>query len=404
MDIEAFYQRRPGDLVFLKSDIDLLPDGSTLIHGGDTLTKTDGAWFSGSHPLSSFSPSAHGETAIKSLPSDWEYPHDTLEQYQWKVNDVARAAAARHGVSGVPETMTALEVDLGKFPVGRGTRIINQSVLNDLAVLPPDSLVSCGHPDADDFTLWRRERHSWVRAYGPMHCDITGAVIVEEVGGVEYGFEWADAVGDSSADPAVDQFKVKMWKTGQESAGRYSWCGVFRQVMSYLGVDANIVREIELSPLSARGQRVTPQQAAAMPLGTLFRYVRSNGNTIWCQRVSDAGNSSGTRRILAFDQNFEPVHNGGNYASNMSLLGRVGERVPMPNRNTLALLNSMRSGTRIALQPEGDGFVLNGQGRFGQPGDIWRHALSGYWGVGLNSQACYLIVGEWPEHAPGPVF
>lgn len=358
-EIEPYYERRPGDLVFTNTELQRFPDGTSIVHGGDVFIKRGEAWARETgRRTTNLSPSPHGETALKAYPEGYDYPHDTLEQYQWKVRDVVLTAAARHGVSGVPETLANLEVTEEKFPIGRGARIINPATLNDLRVLPCDSIISYGHPNAEDFALYRRTDFGWTRIYGPSHHQQSGGAVVEEVGGVGLRYGWLELRGDSSADPAIDEFKVKTWDEGRRGSSRHSWCGVWLQVVNYLGINEQLVTDIKNAhatnghPLM-HGQRVTPAEAATCPIGTVFQWVNGDGDLYWFQRAQRS-NLARCRRVYAVDAEGNKLQSPmGQFASNgMTLLGYPGECVEMQTDNLLGRMQALSPRMAWGFQPD----------------------------------------------------
>lgn len=298
---------QPGEGITTFEQIEALPVGSVIAESHNeraTYTRVgENVWRSNldGDTLYDDSFSLSGYNVVVSVPEDWTPPPPpTLHQFKWRFRDNALDGMHAHGVRTevVMEGLRALDVaDAAQFPPGVGLVIENPV---DRDSLPEGTVILVGTPDVlDSFGVYLRQGHGWTKLVGERrYIGDHGPVRVALVGGEEVHQDWIDAIGEGTAE--VDNFKAQAWLVCSKIARAQSWCSTFNSIMNRVGVNETCLDHMTHAG-HAVGDEVNPEEAARLPVGTVLRRVREDGQT-WYIRTADATNRARTRRVMAWGE------------------------------------------------------------------------------------------------------
>jgi hypothetical protein len=356
MDVD--YRPRIYDSIMSQRTLDNLPVGATVLYSLDPYTKMGegNQWArSGRGGVVPLSPDPiGGMTVLRSLPEGFEWPHDTLTQFKWRMYHVARYEAERHSVSGAKEALETLGIRRPQFLPGVGMRVCWNRWVDNLTNLPIGSLISSGIPEENTFTLWERATSGWVLRFGSETTARVRWVTVERVGSEYVEQDWINEVGIPD-DPALVRFKGEAWTLGTLAQSRHSWCGVFAQVMARFGITSQSVNEAALLPDPDRpevGAFVSPEVARTLPPGTLLRGYGTEGRVRLFVRRNTATNTSLTEQVGAWGADGLPISNVRNSVNEMQVVGYPGNTEFVVSENVREFVRGLSPGIQFDMNEE----------------------------------------------------
>lgn len=201
------------------------------------------------------------------------------------------AQAYRHsiGIDPVHAALRRLEVELrGAVGVGEWFDPYDQSVR------PIDGSLSMMNTEYPEFySVAQYTAGGWKSLIGhPTPSDLARFVV-----------ETPDSVGtvpvyQPGDEDRILRFKAKAWTVGDRARRDSSWCGSYLDAMRKAGVTADSRHYAPVTPGGARiGDTVSPDVAAAMPVGTVFRHIFDDGRFALFVR-DNVGNAAMTRRLV----------------------------------------------------------------------------------------------------------
>lgn len=287
---------------------------------------------------------------VESLPVDL---FETLDQFKWRFRDLAITGNER-ALGSSKSARTILEALKVEFTPSVGMRITNQ---HDRAELPDGSRVYVGSPEGDpgQFAVWqKREGKGWDRVFGEATTTPVEAVAVVVDALPADGTvktepdEWFAKVATPEDAAQVRAMRRSGWIEGLKEKAAHSWCDEFERVMLRGGMSEELTK-LQLPGGIKVGDSVTVEQAASLPVGSLFT-VTEDGQVVGIyRRTADAKNKAGTERLWG-SNGFEKK---GNYQPGMTLINDAVNNpndtgdlwVPMPDQ---AFMAALPIGSRIA--------------------------------------------------------
>lgn len=280
-------------------ELDSFPPGTTCLNSGRRYTRLDDGrwqWNTNYYTTPQFRP----ETMIvETYPAGVEVvprPPETLEQYKWRFRDYALVSARNHSVSyeASRDVLDSLGTNL---PLGRGVKVGDEGTWQSL---PEGSMVFSGSPENPNlFSVMVKEDRRWVTKIGPGTID--NRVTVYRIGdnnSVEPP-EWLTSVStDAQAEAEkIAQFKAEVWRLGWKLKKAQGWCSTYEHILQSFGITRNAI-QVGVNGIRI-GQRVAPEVAASLPLGSVLKWTSRDDDSVWglYVRASSASNVAGTVKI-----------------------------------------------------------------------------------------------------------
>lgn len=333
---------RVGDPVFGQEEFEALPAGATFylasgvlpgVDGCGTLTKTTqgvfdthGYNYRSSQDLTSRLLSSPWDFRLASIPGV-EPPARTFDQYRffwWDTVQFGSEYASGTGRREIERALTEFDISPVRLPFGTGQRIVSRNVRD---LLPEGSTILVGRPSNwPGFGLFERGRARWNRLLGggndvpPDRCP----VVVDRVSGERVEPDWLTASPTEEDAARIAVFKAKAWRLALVAKNRNGWCSTLENIMAQAGIDSSCLAHPAAHGVvnSAVGTPVTLDEMAALPIGTVLRWVHSGGGDRWAyyERVNNAGNTAGTRLLFGHREDGMPLRQ---YARNATIVGEV---------------------------------------------------------------------------------
>lgn len=326
-----------------------LPIGSVIRRNQTWTKQTDGRWLRQDREEyhGNFT---HSMTLISVGGGSIEY--ESVDQFKHRFREHVVAASVSH--LGSPTYATGVLERLGvtdeTLPIGTGVRLTNETSRDQV---PDGTVIYCGDPKRpDQFGAWRRQDGGWVHLLGESR-HVTLPATVETVGGRVVEADW-DKPATEPQTEGINVFKAQAWREGNVAKANHGWCGTYENIMARIGIDSSYERYLLTTTDGLRGgDVVTPEQAAGMPLGTVFKYINPHDSNLWAYYIRAdyrSPNQAQTRRLI--DHGL-----GGHYATGMTLewhsnFGAM--RIPMPD--VADLFQALPVGT--VFQQAGTNYVL----------------------------------------------
>lgn len=279
--------------------METMPIGTVIENGSRQYTRNEeGYWvLNGTRYLSTqFRPPTMTVVSYPEGTVIKEPPVETIERYKWRFRDYALNAANNHGVSyeASRETLNELGTDL---PIGRGVRTQDQSQWRRL---PEGSLVFTGQPHLPaTFAVYEKiSTNTWQPRLGD--APMVNLVTVYRVGrdGTDQP-EWLTRVCTDAASEieAINEFKAQVWRLGWRLKKVQGWCSTYEAVLREFGITQAASRVASSQGVRV-GERVAPEVAATLPMGSVLRWVSSTDQANWGLYVRcAASNVAGTMKI-----------------------------------------------------------------------------------------------------------
>lgn len=227
----------------------------------------------------------------------------SLAQWKWRWLDNAYYSAEQAGVgyNTIQAGAEAADIDETEdFPSGAGM-VIRSRWGRDR--LPAGSVVQVGEPSHTRTygVLRKRVGDDYEMILG-RNTAIHGAKIT--VLSVPDGTiaVWYTQPGTEEEQSEISRWKAKAWRVGWKVKIANSWCNTYESYMSQAGFTADVLREAKYEGL-AIGDRVPPEQAAALPERSVLRWRHSHDENqfAWFERVNGVVNRSMTHRLFGSD-------------------------------------------------------------------------------------------------------
>lgn len=339
---------RPGEQFTCLDDMEILPVGSvfeTTNNNRQYTRQQNGNWLTpsnGEYRTNQFRPTQCRLISVPEGSVTQMRPTETVEGYMLRFRDYALSAARNHSVNydASLETLNALGTNV---ELGKGVRITDPNSRNRL---PEGSMVFSGNPEIpDSYAVFEKRNSTWHRVLGSN--GIPDSVTVYRVGNtVPTPPSWwrEDATVEEEQDKIAD-FKAEVWRLGWRLKRAQGWCSTYESILRDFGITraALITRTHDGIRV---GHKVSPDQAKALPTGTVFRWQSVSNPLEWGLYVRcQVDNAAGTMKIGGTTQSDR------NYHSSMEVLSLASDQdKTWPLTGTIArdYYNALNPGVRFA--------------------------------------------------------
>lgn len=212
----------------------------------------------------------------------------TLGVFKQRFHTSVYGAAQGSGVSTHPldTAMPLLEVEEVSPYVGM---YVNQHDHRLLANLPNGTLLQVGEDKSvwETYGLYGMHHGSTLMLLGGADWSHTLARIVHMPDAGDPP-EWVTAEATAEDADAIREFQRKAWSLGLEAKEQYDWCSEYERAMQRCGIGPWVEDTV---------QTVNADEAAALPEGSILRYVDVLMNSVLLRRDDRANNPAKTVRI-----------------------------------------------------------------------------------------------------------
>lgn len=324
---------------------------------------------------------AGGGYSVLSLPDGYTPPETspetvmTFEMFRQEFVTCIIGGARSHGISIDPVFSALRSAGLPLYP----DPLLPGMMLNTADTemgrngrIPVGTIIRSG--SSRNLDVVGMGQHGWTSIYGRGALgDRTYEVI--HVPGRE---QWSGLTPQPDDEQKIAEFKSEMWVLGLAAKQANSWCPSFEAVMSRMGISA----DSRIMDVGEIGSVVTPAQARALPMGSLFTYTTrpdDSGRTteVLVIRNGARSNAAGTQRIGHTNRDFESqlghlknagmrvIHNPDRVSTpfvplNQATMGGPG------HLHTARILDALPPGSRVSLRTynAGDWYVKCRDGRW----------------------------------------
>lgn len=313
-----------GDTIPDQDEMEAMPPGTVITTSSTEYTRRDdGYWYRASdnraYRTNQFTRTR--QVRVVSYPVGTrieQRPPESLEHYKWRFRQYALACANQHGVSyhASRDVLDALGTGPRDLPMGKGLLSTDTQTWQNL---PEGSMVFAGKPEMPgSFTVFEKSGSRWLAVLGSGSLP-NGPVTIYRVG-AENPAEppWLVSTDLDAAAEAdkIAAFKADVWRQGWQLKRTQSWCSTYEAVLREFGITRASMNHTSMNGIRV-GDRVSPDQAAALPYGSVFKWQSStDGNTFGLYvRARNADNIAGTLKVGGTEQCSER-----NYHSSMQVL------------------------------------------------------------------------------------
>lgn len=227
----------------------------------------------------------------------------SLAQWKWRWLDNAYYSAEQAGVgyNTIAAGAEAAGIDeVEDFPAGAGI-VIRSRWGRDR--LPAGSVVQVGEPTSTrTYGVLRKRTGDDYELILGRNTAIHGAKVV--VLSVPDGTiaAWYTEPGTEEEQADISRWKARAWRVGWKVKIANSWCNTYESYMAQAGFTADVLREAKYEGLGI-GDRVPPEQAAALPERSVLRWRHSQDSNqfAWFERVNGVVNRAMTHRLFGSD-------------------------------------------------------------------------------------------------------
>jgi hypothetical protein len=181
--------------------------------------------------------------------------------------------------------------------------------------LPIGTVISVGDPETlSRFGVLAKRPGGWTRVLGNYENLYGMKTLVLSVPDGTVA-DWVNEPGTEEEQEAITQFKARVWRIGWRAKLSHRWCSSYEQYMEQIGLTVDVLKQAKHAGMSI-GDRVPPDQAALLPVGSVLRWQRHDypDQFAWFIRDDSVDNMARTRRLFGS----EGV--GRHYASAMEVL------------------------------------------------------------------------------------
>jgi len=223
------------------------------------------------------------EIRVHSLP---DLPGETVAQFAARMRDLCLTGAQRAGEQFTRSAIDILAKMGSEFQPSVGLRIINTT---DRDTLPPGTLVYQGNPEQPaNFGVFKRDGRAWVPVFGTRRTlDQWQALVIDRLPDADEPADWMVAAGTAADEAEIASLRAQAWKLGFKEKTNRGWCDEFERIMLRSGITKDSIAVY-----------LTPDQVAALPVGTLIYAKNTDGTWGLLKRTETARNRAGTRRVL----------------------------------------------------------------------------------------------------------
>lgn len=228
---------------------------------------------------------------------------ETLEQYKQRFRTVVYGSQQGAGVSRTPIDRAMAKMGVGEPRLSPGM-VVCMSDSDLIQSLPLSTVLVVGEDPSDwaKYGVYVRTTAGYVERWiGGFDSDGHAQMRVIQMPGVE-AEEWTQATGSESEREAIKQFKKEAWELGKRAKNDQGWCGEYEAAMSRVGIDE--------TSLFIAEKGLSAEEVAALPQGTILRYLTSNTESVLYRRDDEANNPAKTKRIGgSLGGSWSPDHN-----------------------------------------------------------------------------------------------
>jgi hypothetical protein len=231
-------------------------------------------------------------------------PRKTLLQTKHTYRTGALAAAVAHGVDVGRVEEALAEMGCGRdnltLPVGQGVTVSTVGGGAPGIAIPSGTVAFTGNPKRPaTLGVFRWDGLRWTHLFGD-RTYVDQSMVVESVNGVIERPAWLDEAGTDADEDAIREWKAVAWQVGWKLKKSMGWCGTYEQIAHGLGVTQADQRATRYRGF-ARGQRITRDEAASLPVGSVLWWQHSEDETKFAAfvRRAEATNRAGTVRVFA---------------------------------------------------------------------------------------------------------